>query len=356
MATMMGGATGVLSCLGVASLVASQGACSGGTEPVGETSEMTELAAICAVARGRTLLFGGHGAYNDLFGLRARIVRFDRGAKRAAVVHDGEGNVIDASCPGGGTIAALVRRVRPGTPDVVRDYWLLVSRDDGDTWRRSELPPQDSLAYVELLDARRGWVLGYGGAFATNDGGVSWSAVPDPPDAELVKNLLGWPRGGGAVTFQEGRLELRDGRLAIRRSRELGAGVKVQCIARSGRDRLLAIVKTEDAGRRRAGALEVRLPGLETVREIEGLPEDFVCGNAAGGPRGAAVAGANVDSAGFFGISHSAFALADGASELGRLRTKSEREAVLAFDGPRPIVGQAVLTGAAFRVRVRRSR
>lgn len=336
-------------------LVVSQG-CLGRAERVGETPDLTELAAICLGAGGRTLLFGGHGAYLDLYGLHARIVSLDARTKQAVVVHDGEGKVIDASCPGGRTIAALVRKVSPGTPDAVRNFWVLTSSDGGDTWRRIGLPPQDSLSYVELLDERRGWVLGYNGAFVTNDAGASWSAVPQPPRAELAKNLLAWPKTGGAITFQGGRIELRDSRLALRRERSLGASTKIQCLARSGRDRLLAIVKTEKGGRRRASAVEIRVSDLQTVQQISGLPEDFVCDGAVGGPRGAAVAGANVDSAGFFGISHSAFELAAGTSELRPVRIRSGLSAVLALEGRSVIVGQVDGVGSGQRVRVSRSR
>src|SRR5882672_5824097 len=52
---------------------------------------------------------------------------------------------------------------------------IVVSDDDGGTWRQAATPVSVSLTNVRFIDAGKGWVVGHGGVVLhTQDGGESW--------------------------------------------------------------------------------------------------------------------------------------------------------------------------------------
>lgn len=351
-----------LAAIGAASwVVATALACGsgGGSVTVGETGELDRVAAVHVADDGSVLVFGGyqgapHGGASLLFTARARIARVARGGVSTRV-YDGEGEIIDVSWPNGRTALALVRRVRPGVPDVTREYSLLKSTDAGASWRPLEIPAQDSLRWIELTDEHHGWLVGYFGAFETTDGGASWTPLEAPPRPELSKNVLAGGPANGAVAFEGTRLQLRDRHLALVRSADLGAGVTIQCIAHASADRLLVVTATPVAGSRntRAAAREVRASDLHTTRMLSGLPEDFVCGNASGGGGTAFVTGARLGTAGALGISHEVYRFAAGSAVMERAaRGGSGPDMVVALGGA-PVAAEPVLS---HRVRVSRWR
>lgn len=53
---------------------------------------------------------------------------------------------------------------------------VLLSDDNGASWRQSPAPVSVSLTAVQFVDARRGWAVGHCGVvLASTDGGATWS-------------------------------------------------------------------------------------------------------------------------------------------------------------------------------------
>jgi hypothetical protein len=317
-------------------------ACSGRRERVVESGALNDLARLHVLADGTLLAFGAlEPDPASLYSRRARILRVAPGARDAAVVHDGEGSVIDASAPTASAIFALVRTVKPGGVDVVREFWALASTDGGLSWQKRSLPKQDSLEYLEFADADHGWLLGYHGAFATADGGGSWVPIVGPPKPMLQKNLLR-SGDGGAIVFQKGAIEARDPALALIRGLSLGALAEIDCLARVDGGRLLAVGRIGPGKAQRAFAQEVTWPDLLPGRELAGLPEDFLCDRAVSAAGGVVLTGARTGTGSVFGLSHVAMGLAPGASRLREVGLSQRLvPAVFAIgETPRPFVGQ----------------
>ncbi|MCW5591593.1 MAG: PQQ-binding-like beta-propeller repeat protein [Burkholderiales bacterium] len=54
--------------------------------------------------------------------------------------------------------------------------YIVLSDDNGKTWRRAKSPPAPLLTAVEFLDASRGWAVGHDSVIlATTDGGETWT-------------------------------------------------------------------------------------------------------------------------------------------------------------------------------------
>lgn len=77
---------------------------------------------------------------------------------------------------------------------------ILLSEDQGRTWRIRPLPSAVTFRAITFLDSRRGFVAGEDGTLlATKDGGSSWTQVPLPTQANLTSihfvAELGWLSG-----------------------------------------------------------------------------------------------------------------------------------------------------------------
>jgi photosystem II stability/assembly factor-like uncharacterized protein len=69
---------------------------------------------------------------------------------------------------------------------------ILLSDDNGTTWRQSKVPVSSDLTAVYFVDARKGWAVGHDGVIlATADGGATWSLQLDGKGANqaLVDDL-----------------------------------------------------------------------------------------------------------------------------------------------------------------------
>ena len=63
---------------------------------------------------------------------------------------------------------------------------VLVSTDDGVSWRQAEVPTRVLLTAVHLHDERTGWAVGHDAVILrTVDGGESWAMVHEAPEEEL---------------------------------------------------------------------------------------------------------------------------------------------------------------------------
>ena len=57
---------------------------------------------------------------------------------------------------------------------------VLLSDDEGNTWRQASVPVSVGLTAVRFVDAQAGWIVGHGGTvLATRDGGATWSKQLD---------------------------------------------------------------------------------------------------------------------------------------------------------------------------------
>ncbi len=64
------------------------------------------------------------------------------------------------------------------------DGLLILSDDNGVTWRQVPLPVQATLTAIRFIDDRVGWAVGhYGAVLRTDDGGAHWTLVEDGPRA-----------------------------------------------------------------------------------------------------------------------------------------------------------------------------
>ena len=63
---------------------------------------------------------------------------------------------------------------------------ILVSTDDGASWRQSKVPTRALLTAVHMHDERTGWAVGHDAVILrTGDGGATWTLVHQAPEAEL---------------------------------------------------------------------------------------------------------------------------------------------------------------------------
>ncbi|MEA3240747.1 MAG: YCF48-related protein [Pseudomonadota bacterium] len=62
---------------------------------------------------------------------------------------------------------------------------ILLSDDEGTSWRQVKTPTRDMLTGIYFADDRRGWTVGHGAViFATEDGGESWKLQYSAPEEE----------------------------------------------------------------------------------------------------------------------------------------------------------------------------
>lgn len=69
---------------------------------------------------------------------------------------------------------------------------ILVSTDDGATWKQAKVPVSSDLTSVFFVDDRKGWAVGHDGVIlATADGGDTWALQLDGPRANerLVEHM-----------------------------------------------------------------------------------------------------------------------------------------------------------------------
>ena len=91
---------------------------------------------------------------------------------------------------------------------------VLVSRDQGQSWRQAEVPTRALLTGVFMQDARIGWAVGHDEVVVrTRDGGVTWERVHSAPEHEkpLLDVWFADARAGLAVCAYGGLLATTDG-------------------------------------------------------------------------------------------------------------------------------------------------
>ncbi|WP_420231725.1 WD40/YVTN/BNR-like repeat-containing protein [Pseudomonas sp. ABY48] len=94
---------------------------------------------------------------------------------------------------------------------------VLLSDDQGQSWRQANVPVSVSLTSVRFVDASHGWAVGHAGVIlATSDGGESWSLLLDGVRAarlEVEAARLALPHAADAETA-EARLQTAERMLA----------------------------------------------------------------------------------------------------------------------------------------------
>jgi len=89
---------------------------------------------------------------------------------------------------------------------------VIVSADDGKTWRQSPVPVSSDLTSVFFVDERNGWAVGHDGVIlATTDGGAAWSLQLDGARANraIVDDLARKP--GAADLLAEANRNVAQG-------------------------------------------------------------------------------------------------------------------------------------------------
>jgi photosystem II stability/assembly factor-like uncharacterized protein len=110
----------------------------------------------------------------------------------------------------------LVDAMRAGSRIVAvgdRGY-IVLSDDDGATWRRAKSPDAPLLTALAFLDAKRGLAVGHDGTIlATEDGGESWVQVFSAPSEQRPLMSVAWisPRKAIAVGAYGAYYESADG-------------------------------------------------------------------------------------------------------------------------------------------------
>ncbi len=87
---------------------------------------------------------------------------------------------------------------------------VLVSADDGKTWKQSPVPVSSDLTAVHFVDDRRGWAVGHDGVIlASGDGGASWTLQLDGARANqaLVDDLARKPEAQALLAEANRNLE-----------------------------------------------------------------------------------------------------------------------------------------------------
>ena len=70
--------------------------------------------------------------------------------------------------------------------DIVVNSILAITRDSGATWQVLKVPTNQELIHIDVVDEKRAWVVGAGGAILhTEDSGESWIRQPSETQATL---------------------------------------------------------------------------------------------------------------------------------------------------------------------------
>lgn len=88
--------------------------------------------------------------------------------------------------------------------------YIVLSDDEGKTWRRAKSPPAPLLTAIQMLDGRRGWAVGHDTVIlATSDGGESWTLQYSAPaeqkpllDVHFVNQDRGFAVGAYAAYYE----------------------------------------------------------------------------------------------------------------------------------------------------------
>ena len=88
--------------------------------------------------------------------------------------------------------------------------YIVLSDDNGKTWRRAKSPPAPLLTAVEFLDATRGWAVGHDSVIlATTDGGETWTQQFSAPaeqrpllDVTFVDANVGYAIGAYGAFYE----------------------------------------------------------------------------------------------------------------------------------------------------------
>ena len=106
---------------------------------------------------------------------------------------------------------------------------ILLSDDDGKTWRQVEVPTRSMLTSVYFSDNLRGWVVGHNAVIlATEDGGNSWNLLSAAPEEErplfdvIVTGSYGFALGAYAkfMVTQDGGKNWAPGDFVLQKSAE----------------------------------------------------------------------------------------------------------------------------------------
>lgn len=168
--------------------------CGGGTRTAraGRVANWVVLLAIASVSAGAAT--GSDGKFQDPLDTPAQVTRFATRTQLGAIARAG------------------ARLVAVGVRGLI-----VVSDDDGRTWRQVACPVSSDLVSVRFVSARRGWASGHDGAIlATADGGEHWvKQIDGRMTADLLKAQLGALAAGGdvrAARLQKGvTLNYQDG-------------------------------------------------------------------------------------------------------------------------------------------------
>ena len=85
--------------------------------------------------------------------------------------------------------------------DIVVNSILAITRDSGSTWQVLKAPSRQELIHVDVVDEKRAWIVGAGGAILhTEDAGESWTRQVSGTQATLYhvdfrNNKQGWAVG-----------------------------------------------------------------------------------------------------------------------------------------------------------------
>jgi len=84
---------------------------------------------------------------------------------------------------------------------------ILLSDDDGKTWKQAQVPVRASLTAVQFVDAKSGWAVGHlGVVLKTEDGGQTWIRQLDGMQAAALALQAARQTGDGKAIADAGRL------------------------------------------------------------------------------------------------------------------------------------------------------
>ncbi|HSP90628.1 MAG TPA: YCF48-related protein, partial [Vicinamibacterales bacterium] len=133
----------------------------------------------------------------------------------AAAGQPGEARERAVIAPLASTSLLLDAAVRDGRVVAVGERGhILVSTDEGRSWRQADVPSRALLTAVYIHDARLGWAVGHDEVvLRTRDGGATWERVHNAPENErpLLDVWFADARNGLAVGAYGALIATRDG-------------------------------------------------------------------------------------------------------------------------------------------------